>query len=151
MLNKFFIRSRELKSVDGTGAAAGQDWTSSTALIRRQGKGRVCVGDRICSIPCWASCFAIVYLKENVEFILCSHITEEKQLGRQGNEQILSTKQLWWLLPYLLILSFFYAVPVSTGTVSATQPPWKVIMKFLTLRYYNRLKFWINFRWYFLS
>ena len=107
------------------------------------------MGDRICSIPCCASCFAIVYLKENVEFILCSHITEEKQLGRQGIEQILSTKQLRWLLPYLLILSFFYAVPVSTGTVSATQPPWKVIMKFRTLQYYNRLKFCINFRWYF--
>ena len=67
----FFIWSQELEPVDGTGAAAGQDWTGSTALIRRQGKGRVCVGDIIGSIPCCASSFAVVYLKENVEFILC--------------------------------------------------------------------------------
>ena len=36
---------------------------------RRQGKGRrVCLGGRIYSIPCRASCFALVYLEETVEF-----------------------------------------------------------------------------------
>ena len=37
---------------------------------RRIEGGRVCVGDRICSIPFRACCFVLVYLKEKVEFIL---------------------------------------------------------------------------------
>ena len=37
--------------------------------IRRQGKGRrVCLGDRMCSIPYRVSCFASVDLKEKDEF-----------------------------------------------------------------------------------
>ena len=39
--------------------------------IRRQGKDRrICFRGRICSIPCRASCFALVYLKEKLQFVL---------------------------------------------------------------------------------
>ena len=57
--------------------------------IRRQGKGRcVCLGGRICSIPCRAGCFALVYLKEKVEFILFFLIDRGKKLARQGIEHV---------------------------------------------------------------
>ena len=39
---------------------------------RSKGKGRrCCLGDRMASIPCHASCFASVYLEKTVEFIMC--------------------------------------------------------------------------------
>ena len=46
---------------------------------RSKGKGRrVCLGGRICSISCRASCFASVDLEEKVEFILFFQIDEGK-------------------------------------------------------------------------
>ena len=42
--------------------------------------------------------------------------TKAKQLARQGSDQILSPKQTRRPLPRLLILSFFYEVPLQNGT-----------------------------------
>ena len=52
---------------------------------------RVCLGGRICLIPCRASCFALVYLKEKVEFIhFFNHLRHNSQ---QGIDKILPPKQ----------------------------------------------------------
>ena len=66
-----YNRSKEKKKKDGE---------------RSKGKGRrVCLGDRIYSVPCRASCFALVDLEEKVEFILFFHIDRGKIASAAGN------------------------------------------------------------------
>ena len=56
--------------------------------IRRQGKGRrVWLGGKICLIPCRANCFALVYLKEKVKFILFFQIDSTQMLKMDAAHQ----------------------------------------------------------------
>ena len=88
---------------------------------RREGKGlRCCLGNRIYSIICHASYFALgrfrriggihpflqIILEQFILFFKSSYST--KQLARQGIEYILSPKQQRWPLHFPLSLSFFY-------------------------------------------
>ena len=50
-----------------------------------KGKGRRWLGAKIYSIPCRASCFASVDLKEKDEFNLLTKSTKAKQLARKRN------------------------------------------------------------------
>ena len=93
---------------------------------RRQGKGRrVCLWGKICSIPCRASCFVLVVLKETVELnrffkidwlnsTVSSKKINAKQLARQGIKQVMPPKQTRRPLPCLLFPSFFYAASPHT-------------------------------------
>ena len=54
--------------------------------IRRQGKDRrVCLEGRIFSFPCRASCYALVHLKEKVEFIQFFQIDRGKTTSAARN------------------------------------------------------------------
>ena len=86
---------------------------------RRKCKGRRCsFGGRIDSVPCRASYFASVDFEEKDELILIfqiiphgavypiNQIVQCKQLTWQGTEQILTPKQKWRPLAFLLFFFF---------------------------------------------
>ena len=96
--------------------------------IDTEGKAKVVApvwGGRICSIPCRASCFVLVVLKETVELnrffkidwlnsTVSSKKINAKQLARQGIKQVMPPKQTRRPLPCLLFPSFFYAASPHT-------------------------------------